>query len=218
MFRFRLSFVLTRYLCTLVSLCSISSSKISSASQRVISKNEIAIKSWKRLSSRGILTFSYSYCFALSVCHWIMLLIIKDLSIFSYQLMIVKAFRAYIHWPFSSTHQIVRGASACISCISGWRAVVDEEGGRSLTESVAWTLGAVVRKKWTARTVVTSSQEKGKKYRAWQFGVHVWAHNLRIYDAQNKYFNITFLINDPTLNCSDLINITYLNLMKHKSN
>merc|ERR1712004_19630 len=50
-----------------------------------------------------------------------------------------------------------------------------------------------------------------------RFGVHVWAHNLRIYDAQNKYFNITFLINDPTLNCSDLINITYLNLMKHKS-
>ena len=56
------------------------------------------------------------------------------------------------------------------------------------------------------------------KYRAWRFGVQVWAHNLRIYDAQNKYFNITFLINDPTLNCSDLINITYLNLMKHKSN
>ena len=43
--------------------------------------------------------------------------------------------------------------------------MVDEEGGRSLTESVAWTLGAVavVRKKWTVRTVVTSSQEKGKK-------------------------------------------------------
>ena len=41
--------------------------------------------------------------------------------------------------------------------------MVDEEGGRSLTESVAWTLGAVVRKKWTMRTVVTSSQEKGKK-------------------------------------------------------
>ena len=56
------------------------------------------------------------------------------------------------------------------------------------------------------------------KCRAWRFGVQVWAHNLRIYDAQNKYFNITFLINDPTLNCSDLINITYLNLMKHKSN
>ena len=88
------------YHCNLVSLSSLSSSKISSASQRVISKNEIAIKSWKRPSSCGILIFSYLYYLALSVCYWIMLLITKfeDLSIFSYQLMIAEAFRAYIHW------------------------------------------------------------------------------------------------------------------------
>ena len=41
----------------------------------------------------------------------------------------------------------------------------------------------------------------------------VWAHNLRVYDAHNEYVHITFLINDHTLNCFYLINISHSNVI-----